>query len=63
MNRKDFITTSAILSGACLLPSNNAFSQSLQQSGLDKLIDEIIDLVTLRDSHQIKLKVLLPYRM
>ena len=40
MNRKDFMKTSVILSGASLLPSNNAFSQSLQQSGLDRLTDK-----------------------
>lgn len=40
MNRKDFMMTSAILGGISLLPTNNAFSQSLQQSGLDKLTDK-----------------------
>ncbi|PZR05406.1 MAG: superoxide dismutase [Flavobacterium psychrophilum] len=40
MNRKDFMKTSAILGGASLLPTNNAFSQNLQQSGLDKLTDK-----------------------
>src|SRR5687768_8815114 len=40
MNRNDFIKSSAILSGASLLPSNNVFSQSLQQTGLDKLTDK-----------------------
>jgi Fe-Mn family superoxide dismutase len=40
MNRKDFMKTSVILSGASLLPSDNAFSQNLQQSGLDKLTDK-----------------------
>ena len=40
MNRKDFLKTSVILSGTSLLPSNNAFSQSLQQSGLDRLTDK-----------------------
>ena len=40
MNRNSFIKSSAILSGASLLPSNNAFSQSLQQTGLDKLTDK-----------------------
>ncbi|MEK6783129.1 MAG: superoxide dismutase [Bacteroidota bacterium] len=39
MNRKDFIKTSAIMGGASILPINNAFSQSLQQSGMDKLTD------------------------
>jgi Fe-Mn family superoxide dismutase len=36
MNRKDFMKTSAILGGVSLLPTNTAFPQSLQQSGLDK---------------------------
>ena len=40
MNRKDFLKTSVILSGTSLLPPNSAFSQSLQQSGLDKLTDK-----------------------
>lgn len=40
MNRKDFIKTSAILGGASILPVNNSFSQSLQQSGMDKLTDK-----------------------
>jgi Fe-Mn family superoxide dismutase len=40
MNRKDFMKTSVILGGASLLPSNNAFSQSLQQSGIDRLTDK-----------------------
>lgn len=40
MNRNDFLKTSAIISGATLLPSNNVFSQSLQQTGLDRLTDK-----------------------
>jgi len=41
MNRKDFMKTTAILgTAASLLPSGNAFSQSLQQSGMDKLTDK-----------------------
>jgi superoxide dismutase, Fe-Mn family len=40
MNRKDFMKTSVILGGAGLLPSNNAFSQSLEQGGIDKLTDK-----------------------
>jgi Fe-Mn family superoxide dismutase len=40
MNRKDFIKNSMILSGATLLPPNNAFTAGLQQSGMDKLTDE-----------------------
>ena len=40
MKRNDFLKTTAILSGATLLPANNVFSQSLQQTGLDKLTDK-----------------------
>lgn len=40
MNRKDFIKTTTIMGGASILPVNNAFSQSLQQSGMDKLVDK-----------------------
>jgi Fe-Mn family superoxide dismutase len=40
MNRKDFLATSTILGGASLLPANNVFSQSLQQTGLDRLTDK-----------------------
>jgi Fe-Mn family superoxide dismutase len=39
MDRNDFLKTSAIIAGATLLPSDNVFSQSLQQSGLDRLTD------------------------
>ena len=40
MNRTDFIKTTAILGGASILPVKSAFSQSLQQSGMDKLTDK-----------------------
>lgn len=40
MNRKDFLTASTILGGASLLPTNSVFSQSLQQTGMDKLTDK-----------------------
>jgi Fe-Mn family superoxide dismutase len=40
MNRKDFIKTSAILTGTSILPSNNVFSQSLQETGMDNLVDK-----------------------
>lgn len=40
MNRKAFIKTSAIMSGVSILPLNSAFSASLQQSGMDKLVDK-----------------------
>jgi Fe-Mn family superoxide dismutase len=40
MNRKDFIKTTAIIGGATILPVNSAFSNSLQQSGMDKLTDK-----------------------
>src|ERR1044072_2510367 len=40
MNRNEFLKSSAIITGASLLPPNNVFSQSMQQSGLDKLTDK-----------------------
>lgn len=40
MNRNEFLKSSAMLSGATLLPSNNVFSHSLQQTGLDRLTDK-----------------------
>ena len=40
MKRKDFIKTSAILGGTTLLPVNSAFTQSLQESGMDRLVDK-----------------------
>jgi Fe-Mn family superoxide dismutase len=40
MNRNEFLKNSTIITGASLLPSNNVFSQSLQQTGLDKLTDK-----------------------
>ena len=39
MNRTEFIKTSAILGSTPILPVNSVFSQSLQESGLDKLTD------------------------
>lgn len=39
MKRDEFVKSSAILGGATLLPINNAFTQSLQESGMDKLVD------------------------
>src|SRR5882762_6230137 len=40
MDRKTFLQNSAIMGGASLLPVNNVFSQSLKESGLDKLTDK-----------------------
>ncbi|NOT76970.1 MAG: superoxide dismutase [Cyclobacteriaceae bacterium] len=41
MDRNEFLKTSAIVAGAAaLLPTNSVFSQSLQQSGLDRLTDK-----------------------
>ncbi len=40
MDRKNFVKTSAILAGASLLPAASVFSQSLKQTGLDKLTDD-----------------------
>jgi Fe-Mn family superoxide dismutase len=39
MNRKSFLKGSAILGAAAVLPTSSVLSQSLQQSGLDKLTD------------------------
>ncbi len=40
MNRKSFLKSSVALSGASLLPVNSVFSQSLKESGMDKLTDK-----------------------
>ncbi len=40
MNRNEFVKTSIILGGSSLLPTNNTFSHSLQQTGMDKLTDK-----------------------
>ena len=40
MNRTQFLKNSTILGTASLLPVDNVFSQSLQQSGMDKLTDK-----------------------
>jgi hypothetical protein len=40
MNRNEFVKTSVILGGSSILPTNNVFSQSLQQTGMDKLTDK-----------------------
>jgi Fe-Mn family superoxide dismutase len=40
MDRKTFFKNSVIMGGASLLPINNVFSQSLKESGLDKLTDK-----------------------
>ncbi|HEY5826627.1 MAG TPA: superoxide dismutase [Cyclobacteriaceae bacterium] len=40
MNRTEFLKGATILTGTSLLPTNNVFSQSLQQSGMDKLTDK-----------------------
>ena len=40
MDRKTFLQNSVIMSGATLLPINNVFSQSLKESGFDKLTDK-----------------------
>ncbi len=39
MNRNTFIKTTAILGTTSILPTSNVFSQSLQQSAMDKLTD------------------------
>ena len=40
MDRKEFLTTSAILSGAAILPSNSVFAENINNNGIDKLTDE-----------------------
>lgn len=40
MNRKNFIKSSMILGGTTLLATNNAFSQNLSETGMDKLVDK-----------------------
>jgi Fe-Mn family superoxide dismutase len=39
MKRNEFLKSGLILGGASLLPSNNVFSQSLNETGMDKLTD------------------------
>tara|TARA_B100001105_G_C22364202_1_gene431821 strand:+ start:835 stop:1557 length:723 start_codon:yes stop_codon:yes gene_type:complete len=39
MKRIDFLKTSAILGGASLLPVNSVFANSLNENGMDKLVD------------------------
>ena len=40
MNRKQFLQSSLIMGSATILPTNNAFSQSVMEGGLDKITDE-----------------------
>ena len=40
MDRKEFLTTSAILAGATILPSNSVFAENINNNGIDKLTDE-----------------------
>jgi len=40
MNRKEFIQNSLIIGGATVLPSNSFLSASVNEGGLDKLVDE-----------------------
>jgi len=39
MNRKKFLTTSAILAGTTILPSNSIIAENLNNNGIDKLTD------------------------
>ena len=39
MDRKKFLTTSAILAGATILPSNSVFAENINNNGIDKLTD------------------------
>ena len=40
MNRKEFIQNSFILGGATVLPANSFLSASVNESGIDKLVDD-----------------------
>ena len=40
MDRKEFLKTSAILTGATILPSNSVFAENINNNGIDKLTDE-----------------------
>jgi superoxide dismutase, Fe-Mn family len=40
MERNEFLKTTLIMGGASILPTNNVFSQNLQQTGMDKLTDK-----------------------
>ncbi|MEA1882415.1 MAG: superoxide dismutase [Candidatus Marinimicrobia bacterium] len=40
MDRKEFLTTSAILAGATILPSNSVFAENINNNGIDKITDE-----------------------
>lgn len=40
MDRKEFLTTGAILTGATILPTNSVFSEIANNNGIDKLTDE-----------------------
>ncbi len=40
MNRKNFIKNAAIIGSSSLLPANSVLAAGLQQSGMDKLIDQ-----------------------
>lgn len=49
MKRNEFLKTSAILGGASLLPVNSVFSNSLNDNGMDKLVDALgLDLAIKR---------------
>jgi hypothetical protein len=39
MNRKEFLTTSAIIGGSTILSGNSVLAASLQQTGMDRLTD------------------------
>eukprot|EP01137_Pigoraptor_chileana_P014295 Opistho-2@68764 len=40
MNRKSFLSASAVLSAAAILPTNSVLAQNYQENGLDKLTNE-----------------------
>lgn len=40
MKRTDFIKSSIIIGGAAILPTNSPFAASVEENGMDKLVDE-----------------------
>ena len=40
MDRKEFLSTSAILAGATILPSNSVFAENINNNGIDKVTDK-----------------------
>jgi superoxide dismutase, Fe-Mn family len=40
MNRKEFLKNSLIIGGATILPSNSLLAESINENGMDKLVDD-----------------------